>query len=151
MTAAYPRDDQRLSLVSCLAAAAGRRAGFRGKHERAGDRPPPSQLHRLQLAVAQPYCIIVREQIIASKGYGERARDFVNFRKFSPCIARARRACVGLTVYPPMRDFGSLILGKYRTFVCGSLFREIKLIRDPKSHNLLSNNGTVMRGRASDL
>ena len=30
---------------------------------------------------------------------------FVNFRKFCPCIARARRAHVGLTVYPPSRTF----------------------------------------------
>jgi hypothetical protein len=28
---------------------------------------------------------------------------------------------------PPMRDSGSLILGKYCTFVCGSLFGRIKL------------------------
>ena len=32
-----------------------------------------------------------------------RARLSVNFRKFSPCIARARRARAGLTVYPPSR------------------------------------------------
>ena len=32
-----------------------------------------------------------------------RARDSVNFRKFSPCIARARRAHPGWTVYPPSR------------------------------------------------
>jgi hypothetical protein len=76
------------------------------------------------------YCTIVREQIIASKGYGERVRDSVNFRKFSPCIARARRARAGLTVYSPMRDFASLIviLGNYCTFVCGSLFRGIRLV-----------------------
>jgi hypothetical protein len=63
----------------------------------------------------------------SSKGYGERARDSVNFRKFSPCMARARRVRAGLTALPPMRNFKSLILGKYCTFVCGSLFRVIKL------------------------
>jgi hypothetical protein len=31
------------------------------------------------------------------------AWDSINFREFSPCIARARRAHVGLTVYPPSR------------------------------------------------
>jgi hypothetical protein len=43
-------------------------------------------------------------------------------------MARARRVRAGLTALPPMRDFRSLILGKYYTFVCGTLFREIKLI-----------------------
>jgi hypothetical protein len=28
------------------------------------------------------YCTIVKEQIISQKGYGARARDSVNFRKF---------------------------------------------------------------------
>jgi hypothetical protein len=32
-----------------------------------------------------------------------RARVSVNFRKFSLCIAPARRARAGLTVYPPSR------------------------------------------------
>ena len=32
---------------------------------------------------------------------GAAARVSVNFRKFSPCIARAGRARAGLTVYPP--------------------------------------------------
>jgi hypothetical protein len=36
----------------------------------------------------------------------------VNFRKFSPSIARARRACVGLTVYPPSRPFEPLAFGE---------------------------------------
>ena len=71
----------------------------------------------------------MQNQIIASKGYDARARDSINFRKFSPCIARARRERAGLTALPPMRDFASLIviLGKYCTFVCGTLFGGIKL------------------------
>ena len=75
----------------------------------------------------QPYCTIVQNQIIAAKGYGASARVSVNFRKFSPWMARARRLRAGLTALPPMRDFASLILGKYCTFVCGTLFRGIKL------------------------
>jgi hypothetical protein len=39
-----------------------------------------------------------------------------------------KRYKVPTTALPPMRDFGSLILGKYCTFVCGTLFRGIKLI-----------------------
>jgi hypothetical protein len=39
-----------------------------------------------------------------------------------------KRYKVPTTALPPMRDLGSLILGKYCTFVCGSLFRVIKLI-----------------------
>ena len=61
-----------------------------------------------------------------------------------------------------MRDFGSLILGKFCTFVCGTLFGRIKLIepnpsnkvphtkvqflpsiRDPTSHNYKLYSGTV--------
>jgi hypothetical protein len=34
---------------------------------------------------------------------GARARVSVNFRKFSPCIARTGRTRAGLTVYPPSR------------------------------------------------
>ena len=68
------------------------------------------------------YCIFGRGKINAWLARGAFARDSVNFRKFSPCIARAWRARAGLTVYPPMRDFGSLILGKYCIFVCGTLF-----------------------------
>jgi hypothetical protein len=39
---------------------------------------------------------------------GTRARVSVNFRNFSPCIARARRARAGLTVYPPSRTLEPL-------------------------------------------
>jgi hypothetical protein len=38
------------------------------------------------------YCILGREKINAWRARGGRARDSVNFRKFSPCIARARGA-----------------------------------------------------------
>ena len=54
-----------------------------------------------------------KNQIITSKGYGTSARVSVNFRKFSPCMARARIVRAGLTALPPMRDFGSLILAEY--------------------------------------
>jgi hypothetical protein len=41
---------------------------------------------------------------------GGRARDFVNFRKKISCIARARRAPAGLTVYPPWIQIAELAL-----------------------------------------
>jgi hypothetical protein len=47
---------------------------------------------------------------------GGRARDSVNFRKFSPCIARARRARAGLTVNPPSRTLEPLAFDKYCHF-----------------------------------
>jgi hypothetical protein len=46
-------------------------------------------------------CIFGRGKINAWLARGATARVSVNFRKFSPCIARARRAHAGLTVYPP--------------------------------------------------
>jgi hypothetical protein len=54
---------------------------------------------------ARPYCVLGHEEISAQRARGGRARVFVNFRKFCPCIARARRAHAGLTVYPPSRTF----------------------------------------------
>ena len=54
------------------------------------------------------YCILGHEEISAWRARGAVARDSVNFRKFSPCIARARRAHAGLTVYPPSRTFEPL-------------------------------------------
>ena len=39
-----------------------------------------------------------------------------------------KRYKVPTNALPPMRDFGSLILGKYCTFVYGTLFGRIKLI-----------------------
>ena len=49
------------------------------------------------------YCTYDRQEITAWLARGAFARVSVNFRKFSPCIARARRARAGLTVYPPSR------------------------------------------------
>ena len=46
------------------------------------------------------YCILGREEINTWRARGAAARVSVNFRKFSPCIARARGARAGLTVYP---------------------------------------------------
>jgi hypothetical protein len=45
-----------------------------------------------------------------------RARVSVNFRKFSPCIARARRARACLTVYPPSRTLEPLAFDEYCRF-----------------------------------
>jgi hypothetical protein len=41
------------------------------------------------------YCIFGRGKINAWLARGAAARVSVNFRKFSPCIARARRARAG--------------------------------------------------------
>jgi hypothetical protein len=49
------------------------------------------------------YCTYDRHEITAWLARGAFAWVSVNFRKFSPCIARARRARAGLTVYPPSR------------------------------------------------
>ena len=49
------------------------------------------------------YCIFGRGKINAWRARGALARVSVNFRKFSPCMARTRRARAGLTVYPPSR------------------------------------------------
>ena len=45
-----------------------------------------------------------------------RERVSVNLRKFSPCIARARRAPAGLTVYPPSRTLELLAFDEYCRF-----------------------------------
>ena len=55
-----------------------------------------------------------------------------------------------------MRDFGSLILGKYCTFVCGILFKWIKLIKFwPKKKVHIQKCDTYrvfeIRGRTFDL
>jgi hypothetical protein len=49
------------------------------------------------------YCTYDRQEITALLARGAAARVSVNFRKFSPCIARARRRPAGLKVYPPSR------------------------------------------------
>jgi hypothetical protein len=50
------------------------------------------------------YCTYDRRKIGAWRARGARARVSVNFRKFSPCIARARRARAGLAFYPQAPD-----------------------------------------------
>ena len=62
------------------------------------------------LILVQLYCIFGRGKINAWLARGAVARVSVNFRKFSPCIARARRARAGLTVYPPSRTLEPLRL-----------------------------------------
>jgi hypothetical protein len=39
-----------------------------------------------------------------------------------------KRYKVSTKALPPMRDFASLLLGNYCTFVCGTLFARIKLM-----------------------
>jgi hypothetical protein len=47
---------------------------------------------------------------------GGRARVSVNFRKFSPCIARARRVLAGFTVYPSSRTLDFLAFDEKSTY-----------------------------------
>jgi hypothetical protein len=54
-----------------------------------------------------------------------RARVSVNFRKFSPCMACARRPRVGLTVYPPSRTLQLLAFDEKSTFDFFALFGQI--------------------------
>ena len=62
------------------------------------------------------YCILGREEITAGLARGPRARNSINFRKFSPCIARARRTRAGLTVHPPSRTLELLAFNEYCRF-----------------------------------
>ena len=55
-----------------------------------------------------------------------RARVSVNFRKFSPCIAPARRARGGLTVYPPSRTLEHLAFNEYCRFDTSAFVKYIK-------------------------
>ena len=48
-----------------------------------------------------------------------------------------------------MRDFGSLILGKYCTFVCGTLFGRIKLIVHGGSWRVLVTRKSLTRGHVA--
>ena len=57
-----------------------------------------------------------RGKIIARRARGGRARGFVNIRKFSSCIAHARPARAGLTVYPRSRTLGPLAFDEYCRF-----------------------------------
>jgi hypothetical protein len=76
---------------------------------------------------------LYKSKLLHQQGYGARARDFVNFGK---CIARARRACAGWTVYHPM----SVIPPNNSTY---KSVQYLPSIGDPKLQNLLSHNGTV--------
>jgi hypothetical protein len=58
---------------------------------------------------------------------GAAARVSVNFRKFSPCIARARHDRAGLTVYPPSRTLEPLAFDEYCRFDTSAFFWRIKL------------------------
>jgi hypothetical protein len=72
------------------------------------------------------YCIFGRGKINAWFPRSARARDFVNFRGENSCIARARRARAGLTVYPPSRTFEPLAFDEYCRFVTSAFFMRIK-------------------------
>ena len=54
-------------------------------------------------SIQYTYCTLGHKEINTWRAHGAAARVSVNFRKFSPCIARARRARAGLTVYPLSR------------------------------------------------
>ena len=68
------------------------------------------------------YCTYDRQEITAWLARGAAARVSVNFRKFSPCIARARRARAGLTVYPPSRTLEPLAFDEYCRFDTSAFF-----------------------------
>ena len=53
---------------------------------------------------------------------GGRVRVSVNFRKFSRCMARARRALAGLTVYRPSRTLEPLAFDEYCRFDTSAFF-----------------------------
>jgi hypothetical protein len=55
-----------------------------------------------------PYCTYDRQEITAWLARGAAARVFVNFRKFSPCIARAARPRM-FDSLPSLSDVGNLI------------------------------------------
>ena len=55
-----------------------------------------------------------------------RARVSVNFRKFSPCMARAARAHAGLTVYLSSRTLELLAFDAYCRFDTSAFFQGMK-------------------------
>ena len=75
------------------------------------------------------YCILGSEEINTWRARGAAARVSVNFRKFSPCIARARRARAGLTVYPPSRTLELLAFDEYCRFDTSAFASRIKRAR----------------------
>jgi hypothetical protein len=73
---------------------------------------PTGQVYTMYSCVYTPWVLVCIHTAVlytwiqrnsARSARSGRARVSVNFRKFSPCIARARRAHAGLTVYPPSR------------------------------------------------
>ena len=73
------------------------------------------------------YCIFGHEKINAWRARGTLARVSVNFRKFSPCMVRARRA--GLTVYPPSWTLELLAFDEYCRFDTSAFLMRIKQAR----------------------
>ena len=63
-----------------------------------------------------------RGKISAWLARGAATRVSVNFRKFPPCIARARRARAGLTVYPPSLTLELLAFDEYCRFDTSAFF-----------------------------
>ena len=76
---------------------------------------PESIIHAI-ITLQYTYCKLGSEKINTWRARGAAARVSVNFRKFSPCIARARRARAGLTVYPPSRTLEPLAFDEYCRF-----------------------------------
>ena len=72
------------------------------------------------------YCIFGRGKINAWRAREARAWVFVNFRIFSPCMARARRARAGLTVYPPSRTLEPVAFDEYCRFDTSAFLWGIK-------------------------
>ena len=66
------------------------------------------------IVVARAVFLAARKSLHSARGTV--ARVFVNFLKFSPCIAHARRARAGLTVYPPSRTLELFAFDEYCRF-----------------------------------
>ena len=84
---------------------------------------------KIQLTLSSktpPYCTYDWQKINAWRARGALARVSVKFRKFSPCIARTRRACAGLTVYPSSRTLEHLAFDEYCRFDTSAFFLNIK-------------------------
>ena len=59
---------------------------------------PESIIHAI-ITLQYNYCILGIEKINTGRARGANTRVSVNFRKFSPCIARVGGARAGLAVY----------------------------------------------------
>ena len=64
-------------------------------------------LLRIGIAVPYRYCILGYDKISEWRARAARARVSVNFRKFSPCMARAARAR-GFDSLPSLSDVGTV-------------------------------------------